>query len=168
VRPDRRSTGFPNVPGVRYFGFHNRQLFLDYGPNIKRGRLGVHPPRPSANGAYTILVPKVDKDGNDVAGIRLPGIQVPVGTYTGWNLRPRGLAEDELSGLLGSYIPFAKTRSQRKQLGDPRGSIEERYKDRADYVRQVSRAARFLVEQRYLLPDDAERIIKEANKHRLR
>ena len=168
VRPDRRSTGFPNVPGVRYFGFHNRQLFLDYGPNIRRGRIGVHPPRPSANGAYAILVPKVDKDGNDVAGIRLPAIQVPVGTYTGWNLRPRGLAEDELSGLLGSYIPFAKTRSQRKQLGDPRGSIEERYKDRADYVRQVSRAARFLVEQRYLLPDDAERIIKEASKHRLR
>ena len=168
VCPDRRSTRFPNVPGVRYFGFHNRQLFLDYGPNIRRGRLGVHPPRPSANGAYAILVPKVDKDGNDVAGIRLPAIQVPVGTYTGWNLRPRGLAEDELSGLLGSYIPFAKTRSQRKQLGDPRGSIEERYKDRADYVRQVSRAARFLVEQRYLLPDDAERIIKEASKHRLR
>ena len=107
VRPDRRSTGFPNVPGVRYFGFHNRQLFLDYGPNIKRGRLGVHPPRPSANGAYAIFVPKVDQDGNDVAGIRLPAIQVPVGTYTGWNLRPRGLAEDELSGLLGSYIPFA-------------------------------------------------------------
>jgi Alpha/beta hydrolase domain len=168
VRPDRRSTGFPTVPGVRYSGFHNRQLFLDYGPNIKRGRMGVHPPQPSANGAYAILVPKVDKDGNDVAGIRLPAIQVPVGTYTGWNLRPRGLAEDELSGLLGSYIPFAKTRSQRKKLGDPRLSIEERYKDQADYVQQISRAARFLVERRYLLPDDAERIIKEATKHRLR
>ena len=168
VRPDRRSTGFPNVPGVRYSGFHNRQLFLDYGPNIKRGRIGVHPPRPSANGAYAILVPKVDKDGNDVAGIRLPAIQVPVGTYTGWNLRPRGLAEDELSGLLGSYIPFAKTRLQRKQFGDPRGSIEERYKDRADYVQQVSRAARSLVERRYLLPDDAERIINEARKVRIR
>ena len=141
VRPDRRSTGFPNVPGVRYSGFHNRQLFLDYGP-IKHGRIVVHPPRPSANGAYAILVPKVDKDGNDMAGIRLPAIQVPVGTYTGWNLRPRGLAEDELSGLLGSYIPFAKTRLQRKQSGDPRGSIEERYKDRADYVRQISRAAK--------------------------
>ena len=168
VRPDRRSTGFPNVPGVRYSGFHNRQLFLDYGPNIKHGRLGVHPPRPSANGAYAIRVPKVDKDGNDVAGIRLPAIQVPVGTYTGWNLRPHGLAEDELSGLLGSYIPFTTTRLRRNRFGDPRESIEERYKDRADYVRQISRAARFLVEQRYLLPDDAERIIKEASKHRLR
>jgi Alpha/beta hydrolase domain len=167
VRPDRRSTGFPNVPGVRYYGFHNRQLFLDYGPNIERGRIGVHPPRPSANGAYAIFVPKVDKDGNDVAGIRLPAVQVPVGTYTGWNLRPRGLAEDELSGLLGSYIPFAKTRSQRKKLSDPRLSIEERYKDPADYVRQVSRAARTLVDERFLLPEDAERIISEAAKAKI-
>ena len=87
---------------------------------------------------------------------------------TGWNLRPRGLAEDELSGLLGSYISVPKTRLQRKQSGDPRRSSEERQKDRADYVRQVSRAARSLVEQRYLLPEDAERIIEEASKYRLR
>ena len=82
---------------------------------------------------------------------------VTVGTFTGWNLRPRGLAQGDLSGLLGSFIPFAKTKSQRKQTGDPRLSIEERYKDRADYVEQISRAARALVEARYLLAEDAER-----------
>jgi hypothetical protein len=164
VRPDRRKTGFPNIPGVRYNGLHNRQLFLDYGPNIHRGRMQVHPPRQLAGGGYTILVPKVDADGNDVAGIRLPAIQAPLGTYTGWNLRPRGLAEDELSGLLGSYIPFAKTRAQRRKTGDPRRSIAERYKDRAHYVQQVSRAARNLVSERFLLPEDAQRLIAEAAK----
>jgi hypothetical protein len=167
VPPNRNSTGFPKVPGVRYNGLYNRQLFLDYGPHIQRGRMDVHPPRPIGNGAYTILVPKVDRDGNDIAGIRLPAIQVPIGTYAGWNLRPAGLAEDELAGLLGSFVPFAKIKAERRKTNDPRLSLAERYKDRADYVRQVSRAARILVEERYLLPEDAERMIAQARKHRI-
>jgi hypothetical protein len=152
---------------VRCTGLHNRQLFLDYGSKIRRGRIDVHPPRPAGKGAYTVLVPKVDADGNDVAGIRLPALQAPHGTYTGWNLRPRGRAESELSGLLGSYIPFARTRSQRRKNRDPRRSIEERYRDRADYVRQVGRAARRLISERFLLPEDAERLIAEAAKTRI-
>ncbi len=164
VRPDQKSTGFPMIPGVRYAGLHNRQLFLDYGAALQRGRMEIHPPRQIARGRYAILVPKVDRDGNDIAGIRLPGIAAPVGTYTGWNLQPAGLAEDELSGLLGSFIPFSRNRAERKKNGDPRLSIEERYTDQADYVRQVARAARRLVDQRLLLWDDAERIIGEAEK----
>jgi hypothetical protein len=167
VRPDRNSTSFPKIPAVRYQGLQNRQLFLDYGSHISRGRMDIHPPRQIDNGAYTILVPKVDRDGNDVAGIRLPVVQVPIGTYTGWNLQPRRLAEDELSGLLGSFIPFAKTKPERNKLRDPRLSVEERYKDQADYVQQVSRAARSLVEERFLLPEDADRIIAEAKKRPL-
>jgi len=162
VSANRNSTGFPKVPGVRYNGLYNRQLFLDYGPNIPRGRMDVHPPKPIGNGAYTILVPKVDRDGNDIAGVHLPAVAAPLGTYTGWNLRPPGLAEDELAGLLGSFVPFAKTKAERRKSGDPRLSIKERYKDQADYVRQISRAVRILIEERYLLPEDAERIIAEA------
>ena len=167
LAPKRNSIGFPNIPGVRFAALHNRQLFLDYGPTILRGRMTIHPPRSVGAGAYAILVPKVDTDGNDLAGIRLPAIQVPIGTYTGWNLRPRGLAEDELAGLLGSYIPFAKTRAERRKTGDPRMSIEERYTDRNDYVQRISRAARLLVEQRYLLAEDAERMITEAVKSKI-
>ena len=167
VRPDGKSTSFPKIRGVRYQGLHNRQLFLDYGPHIGRGRMDVHPPRQIGNGAYTILVPKVDRDGNDVPGIRLPAVQVPIGTYTGWNLQPRRLAEDELSGLLGSFIPFAKTKAERNKLRDPRLSLTERYKNHNDYVKKVSRAARILVDQRYLLPDDAQRMIDEAKKRRV-
>jgi hypothetical protein len=164
--PLKRS-GFPNIPGVAFAGLHNRQLFLDYGPNILRGKINLHPPMPIEGGACTILVPKVDRDGNDIAGIRLPAVQVPIGTYTGWNLRPRGLAEDELAGLLGSFSPFAKTKSERREKGDPRLSLQERYKNRGDYVKQFSRAARRLVEQRYLLSEDAERIIAEAAKNNI-
>jgi hypothetical protein len=165
VSPKR--AGFPNIPGVRFAGLHNRQLFLDYGPNILRGKMTVHPPEPIGKGAYMVLVPKVDKDGNDIAGIRLPAVQIPIGTYTGWNLWPRGLAEHELAGLLGSFIPFAKTKSQRRREGDPRLSLQERHKDREDFVRQFSRAARILVEQRYLLSEDAERMITEAAKSKI-
>jgi hypothetical protein len=162
VAPNR--TGFPKIPGVSYIGLHNRQLFLDYGENILRGKVNIHPPKPIGSGAYKILVPKVDADGNDLAGIRLPAIGAPIGTYTGWNLRPRGLAEGELSGLLGSFMPFAKSKSQRKKTGDPRLSLAERYRDKQDYVEQISRAARTLVDKRFLLPEDAERIIAEAKK----
>jgi hypothetical protein len=162
-----RNNAFPKIPGVRYEALHNRQLFLDYGKNILRGKLDIHPPKQIGYGAYKILVPKVDADGNDRAGIRLPAIEVPLGTYTGWNLRPRGLAESELAGLLGSFIPFTKTKAARRKTGDPRLSLEERYIDRDDYVRQVSHAARLLVDQRYLLPEDAERMINDAKKRRI-
>ena len=167
VPPTRNSTGFPNIPGVRFAALYNRQLFLDYGRHILRGKMTTHPPQPIDAGAYTVLVPRVDADGNDLAGIRLPAVQVPIGTYTGWNLRPRGLAEGDLAGLLGSFIPFAKTKAERRQTGDPRLSIEERYRSRDDYVQQISRAARILVEDRYLLPEDAERIIAEARKTKI-
>jgi len=166
VPPKPQTVGFPTVPGVHFTALHNRQLFLDYGRRILRGKMTVHPPVPTGNSAYTILVPKVDGDGNDIAGVRLPAVEAPVGTYTGWNLRPHGLAEGELAGLLGSFIPFAKTTAERRRRGDPRPSIEERYKDRDDYVRRISRAARVLVEQRFLLPRDAERMIAEAKKTR--
>jgi len=158
VSAKQKSTGFPEIPGVRYDGLYNRQLFLDYGPNIARGILEVYPPRQIKNGEYKILVPKVDADGNEIAGIRLPAIRVPLATHTGWNLQRKGLAEDELCALLGSYIPFAKTKAEREKNGDPRLSVEERYQDREDYVQRVSREARTLVEERFLLPEDAERI----------
>lgn len=164
VLPNRKNTGFPNIPGVGFAALHNRQLFLDYGAGILRGKISIQPPRPIGKGAYTILIPRVDKDGNDIAGIRLPAVQAPIGTYTGWNLRPRGLAEDELAGLLGSFIPFAKTNAERKKSGDPRLSLQQRFKNRDDYLRKYSAAVRTLVEQRYLLAQDAERMIAAAGK----
>jgi hypothetical protein len=164
ISSEPKKDGFPQIPGVRYNGLYNRQLFLDYGSNLLRGKIDIHPPRQVGNGEYKVMLPKVDVDGNDRAGIRLPNIRVPLATHTGWNLQREGLAEGELCGLLGSYIPFPKTKAEREKSGDPRLSIEERYKDQADYVQQVSRAARVLVDERFLLPEDAERLIGEAKK----
>jgi hypothetical protein len=109
-------------------------------------------------------VPKVDQDGNDIAGIRLPDVAVPLGTHTGWNLRRAGFAEGELCPLTqsGSFIPFQTTRAERLATGDPRLSLEERYRTHARYVSEVERAARGLVRQGFLLADDGERLIQEA------
>jgi hypothetical protein len=166
VKPGQNFTRFPKIRGVRYSGVHNRQLFLDYGRDLRRGRIDVHPPRALKRGSYVILVPKVDADGNDIAGIRLPAIRVPLGTYTGWNLQDASLAEDELAGLLGSFIPFALTARKRKQNGDPRPSIEERYRDYAEYKREICIEVRRMIEERFLLPEDGERIIQDAASRR--
>ena len=106
---------------------------------------------------YPLLVPKVDKDGNEIAGVRAVALQVPLATHAGWNLRAKGFIEDELCYLNGQYIPFAKTKEEREKTSDPRLSIEERYKDQADYV----------VEERFLLQEDAERLIAAAAKRQI-
>ena len=111
-----------------------------------------------------MLVPKVDRDGNEIAGVRAVALQVPLATHSGWNLRAKGFVEDELCYLNGQYIPFARTKAEREKTGDPRLSIEERYRDQTDYVQQVSRAARNLVDDRFLLPEDAERLVNAAKK----
>ena len=147
--------GFPAIPGVRYKGKPN---------DLSINHTTAQPARHVKGKEYPLLVPKVDKDGNEIAGIRAVNLQVPLATHAGWNLRAKGFIEDELCYLNGQYIPFVKTKEEREKSGDPRLSIEERYKDQADYVQRVSRAARTLVDERFLLPEDAARIIDEAKK----
>jgi hypothetical protein len=150
VHSDQASTGFPNIPGVTYNGVYSILRLTDY---------SVQPPHEGP--LYPVYVPKVDPDGNAIAGIRLPDIEVPIGTYTGWNHRIKGYAENDLcTGTTGSYIPFVKTPADRN--GDPRLSIQERYKDHSDYVRKVTHAAYDLVRERFLLWEDAKAIIDAA------
>jgi hypothetical protein len=148
--------GFPTIPGVRYVGKPN---------DLSVNEISSQPLSHVKGKEYPLLVPKVDKDGNEIAGIRAVNLQVPLATHAGWNLRAKGFMENELCYLNGQYIPFAKTKEEREKSGDPRLSIEERYKDQADYVQQVSRAARNLMDERFLLPEDAERLITEAKKN---
>jgi hypothetical protein len=110
--------------------------------------------------AYETYVSAVDTDGNEIAGIRLPPIAVPLGTYTGWNVyraQPGELADRD-----GSLIPFARTRAEREAADDPRPSLEERYGSRDAYVAQVKAAAAALVAERLLLPADAEAFVRAA------
>jgi hypothetical protein len=113
-----------------------------------------------------LFVPQVDGDGNERAGIRLPDVSVPLATVTGWNFRKPGVgAPDQLFPLLGSYIPFAATKGARKTAGDPRRSIEERYRSREQYMEQVRDAANALVKARYLLAEDVAAIVRRAENH---
>ena len=109
-----------------------------------------------------MLVPKPDADGIDMAGIRPMETRAPLGTNTGWNVRAAGFRAPHLCGLSGSYIPFATTRAEREQTGDPRRSLEERYVDHDGYVEAVRTAARELREAGFLVEEDEARFISEA------
>jgi len=107
------------------------------------------------------LVPQVDADGNDLAGIRVPDIAVPVATNTGWNFRSPSIGGDnDIANLMGSYIPFAATKAEREARKDPRLSLQERYRDRNDYLAKLRAAAQQLVAQRYLLQEDIDNVLK--------
>lgn len=144
-------TGFPNIPGVNYPGNYNVLRVADY---------SVQPPFEGE--AYPVFVTPVDADGNSVAGIRHPLLEVPVATYTGFNLRAEGHAPGEACSTTGSYIPFARTLAERQETGDPRLSLQERYRNHERYVNRVARAAERLVRERLLLQADADRIVAAA------
>jgi hypothetical protein len=109
------------------------------------------------------LVPQVDGDGNEMAGIRVPELAVPLATTTGWNFRSEAVGNPaDIVPLLGSYVPFAATRAEREARGDSRRSVEERYRSRADYLRRVETAAAELVKRRYLLQEDVPGLLKRA------
>lgn len=142
---------YPNVPSVQW-PFHV--------PGGYRADL------PGPFSALPFLVPQVDSDGNDIGGIRLPEQAAPLGTYCDWAFRSEAIgAPDTLIAMAGSYIPFPKTRAEREKSGDPRLSIEERYSDRAGYLRRVEEAANRLVAERYLLSEHVKPIVEDAGQH---
>ena len=129
------ATGFPNIPGVTYNGLKTTRYLFNYGPDFyATGIPTINPPvvtppyqdNPANGPIYPSFVPKTDRDGNDIAGVRLPDVTVPLATYTGWALRAGAQASDGCEAA-GQYIPFPKTKADRIASGDPRLSIEERY-----------------------------------------
>ena len=122
----------------------------------------VDPPEEGPSRFYETFVAAVDGDGNEVAGIRLPSIAVPLGTHTGWNVYRA--QPDELADRDGSFIAFPRTRAERDAADDPRPSLEERYGSRAAYAAQVEAAAATLVAERLLLPADAAAFVAAARK----
>jgi hypothetical protein len=103
----------------------------------------------------------VDADGHEVAGLRLPPIEVPLATYTGWNVFASRYPAPDLCGRSGSFLPLPIERDP----ADPRAPIRERYPTHAAYVEQVRDAASALREERLLLAEDAERYVAEASAH---
>jgi catechol 2,3-dioxygenase-like lactoylglutathione lyase family enzyme len=112
------------------------------------------------------LVPKVDMDGNEVAGVKSPLQMAPLGTYTGWNVLSSGPFKGQMcvfTSPAGGFIPFATTKAERVASGDPRLSLEERYRTHEGYVQALSAAAHSLVKERYLGEADAESMIAQAD-----
>lgn len=138
---------FPKLPGVPYAGLVN------VATAVNRDREPPEPGRP-----YPMLVPRTDADGHAIDGIRLPEIEAPRATYTGWNLRRDGFAAGELCELAGGAVPLPAVAT----AGDPRVPLDVRYPRLDDYVMSVRDAAQRLVAERLLLRDDADAAISAA------
>lgn len=150
---------FPKIPGVCCPHNPNRLYVQDHGSTFRKGILSVEPPREIKSKEYVVLVPQIDIDGNDLAGVRSPEIEVPLATYTGWNFRPYGSAPHTLAGIIGSFFPFPKNNVVKNSTGDSRPSIEERYPKKTDYVDSIQLSAQNLVDAGLLLEEDAERYL---------
>jgi hypothetical protein len=159
VRP--QEVKFPRLPGIEPPRTIHEAYRVDYGPQFKQGVITFEPPR--VGKPFPAMVPQVDRDGIDLAGVRMPELAVPVATYTGWNYRDPGTgAPDQLVDFSGSYIPFARTRAERERNLDPRLSIEERYHSREHYMGLFAEATLKLVRDGYLLAEDMPAMVEHA------
>jgi hypothetical protein len=146
---------WPQVPGLA-------------APNaVKAGGRVRNPQLPDGAGEGTelpLLVPQCDADGNDLGGIRVPDVAVPLGTGTGWVFRPAEFGSPhEFYLLRGAWVPFAKTKAEREAVHDPRPSLEERYVNKTAYLDQVKAAVQKLIEQRFLTTTDLKPQLKQAS-----
>ena len=153
---------FPAIPGVKFPARIHEVFDLDLGPDFRsKGIVSIEPAKVGPK--YPVLLPQVDADGNEASGLRMPWLQVPLATYTGWNLRaPAVGAPEELFSFVGSTLPFAKTKAEREKTGDPRPSIAERYHGRDDYLERVRSSIQDLAAGKYLLENDAAAIAEMA------
>jgi hypothetical protein len=154
--------GFPHIPGVTYTGLMTTRYLFDYGHGFyDTGIATINPPHVTApyqnnpaNGPiYRAYIPKTDSDGNDIAGVRLPDVRVPLATYTGWALRSGPQADDGCESS-GQFIPFPRTEAARATAGDPRPSVAQRYPSFAAYHAKIRDALNDMVEDRLLLCED--------------
>ncbi len=149
---------FPRIPGVSLPDACYQPLRLDPGPRWHTKGIADHVP-PEQGAPYRTLVPAVGSDGNEVAGIRLPDVAVPLATYMGWNLRDKAFgAGGLLAGLHGSWLEFPMI----ADAADPRPSIRERYPSREGYLCRYTDAVLGLCRQGYLLEEDAISMLNKA------
>ncbi|MFV0275924.1 MAG: alpha/beta hydrolase domain-containing protein [Parahaliea sp.] len=157
---------FPPIPGARFPSSHNRLFLQCFGTGLESGRMDRLPPAEDFSREYTVLLPRVDADGLELAGIRTPDVSVPLATYTGWNLRPGGAAAGDQAGVMGGQFPLPGSAAERRASKDPRPSIEQRYGNHQEYLSRVRKAAEQLVREGYLLQEDCDRYIAAAKEEK--
>jgi hypothetical protein len=161
VNLDTYRTTFPKIPGVQIPESFFVPFRLDPGPRWHTEGIADNVP-PKVGLRYGNLVPQVNSDGNEIAGIHLPDIAVPLATNAGWRLRPEGSpAEGTLERWAGSQWPFPHTAGERKAKGDPRLSIRERYPTKQQYLAQVTECLLDLNRRRFLLDEDVRNLLQQ-------
>jgi hypothetical protein len=143
------AAGWPELAGVQLPPPVLQTYRLDFGPEWSRGNVTNEPP--IVGKPYVALVPAVDKDGNGRAGIRLPEVETPLGMYTGWNYRAPSIGDpSDFAGESGSFFPF------------PPAKVAERYATRSDFAGRIALAAKGLVTERLLFPQDIPGMLDHA------
>jgi len=166
VPATQRDEGFPNIPGYAFQGNQiNHAEVFNFGPGVnyqdETGIVSIQPPQiEQVLPAYAV---RVDRDGNEYAGVPSVLLQAPLATYTGWNTYAAGIYKGQQCALTGSSFPFEETKAERVAAQDPRPSLEERYGTHAGYVCVVTNAANEAVKQRFLLSTAATTLIGEAS-----
>ena len=154
---------FAKLPGVRFPDRIERPVRLDFGPELGHGVVTELPPKVGA--PFVTFVSAVDADGNEIAGVRPVELLAPLATFTGWNPRhPEQGAPGDLMSMMGSTLPFPRTRAERLATDDPRRSIEERYPSRAAYLEKARVAALALVAARHVLAEDLDPLVERAGR----
>jgi hypothetical protein len=168
VEPTKRAMGFPShVPGIPDSIFAPENFIFpvfdyDWGPDYDESEANGVPTNapPPIRHVIKMLVPRVDADGNELGGVPTVLRDAPLATYLGWNITagPADASYDgrpfhagQVCNYIGGMVPFAKTKAQRLASGDPRRSLEERYKTHDGYVAAVRAAADNAACKGYLL-----------------
>ncbi|HKC42786.1 MAG TPA: alpha/beta hydrolase domain-containing protein [Burkholderiales bacterium] len=160
VPPDELK--FPQIPGVTFLGLYNASGDRDFGPRVEGNRGVIDRLKPKVLSIHAVLVPKVDRFGNDAAGIRHPYVEAPIATLTGWNTRRPEFTAGDLCDLTGMTVALKRTAAERIAAGDPRPSQEELYGTHEGYVAAVRQAAERLKRARLMLQEDVDQTVAEA------
>jgi hypothetical protein len=167
VDPTKEALGFPGIPGVpgdAPTGLITRVLDYDWGPDFNYVDGSGVPTKmpPAVRHVIRMKAPRVDADGNELGGVPIVLRDAPLGTYLGWNIVAAGFHKGKICNYAGGMIPFAATRAERMANGDPRLSLEERYRTHEGYVDAVRAAAAKAVREQFLLQEDADALIAQA------
>jgi hypothetical protein len=165
--------GFPTLPQLRPTvpeqDFILPVLDYDWGPGFHAadgsGVAGKAPP--PIRDVLAMYAPKVDEDGNELGGVPVVLLDAPLGTYLGWNITAGGARpfhQGQICNYVGGMVPFARTAAERQGNGDPRRSLEERYRNHDGYVEAVRRATERAMAAGFLLREDAERLVRQAGR----
>ncbi|MDH3711481.1 MAG: alpha/beta hydrolase domain-containing protein [Cyclobacteriaceae bacterium] len=158
------SHSFPKIPGVKFPTTPHTAYRMDFGKRWVKGIIDNQPPKILET--FTPLVPATDSQGNELGGVRNVEVEVPLATYTPWNLRSDFAGgRDQLINFRGSYIPLPRTSAQKKNTNDPRPSIKSLYKNKTEFLEKTNTAARELVEAGFLLTEEIPYVMEKASRH---